>query len=140
MPELPEGYQRLEGSERRAAAGASLVGPADQAEALTVAITLRRMPGAPELPDEQYWADTPPAERTYLSRDTFADTYGASPDDVEAVTGFARANGLEIEETGLAQRIVRVSGTTAQINQASSTAPIRACGGGRARRPRCTRA
>jgi kumamolisin len=59
MPELPEGYQRLEGSERRAAAGASLVGPADQAEALTVTITLRRMPGAPELPDEQYWADTP---------------------------------------------------------------------------------
>jgi hypothetical protein len=56
MPELPEGYQRLEGSERRAAAGASLVGPADKAEALTVTITLRRMPGAPELPDEQYRA------------------------------------------------------------------------------------
>jgi subtilase family serine protease len=118
MPELPEGYQHLEDSERHAAAGASLVGPADPAEALTVTIALRRKPAAPELPDEQYWADTPPAERTYLSRDTFADTYGAAPDDVEAVTGFARANGLEVEQTDLAQRIVRVSGTTARVSQA----------------------
>jgi hypothetical protein len=67
MPELPEGYQRLGDSERHAVTGARLVGPADQAEALTVTIALRRKPGAPELPDEQHWADTPPAERTYLS-------------------------------------------------------------------------
>ena len=37
---------------------------------------------------------------------------------MEAVTRFARANGLEVEETDLAQRIVLVSGTIAQVNQA----------------------
>jgi kumamolisin len=118
MPELPEGYQRLDDSERHAVTGARLVGPADQAEALTVTIALRRKPGAPELPDEQHWADTPPAERTYLSPADFADTYGAAADDVEAVARFAHANGLEIQETDLAQRIILVSGTTAQVNQA----------------------
>jgi len=78
MPEVPDGYQRLDGSERRAAPGARLAGPADPAEVLSVTIHLRRKPGAPELPDEQYWADTPPAERHYLSRSDFALTYGAS--------------------------------------------------------------
>jgi hypothetical protein len=60
MPELPERYQRLDDSERHAVTGARLVGPADQAEAPTVTIALRRKPGAPELPDEQHWADIPP--------------------------------------------------------------------------------
>jgi kumamolisin len=118
MPELPDGYQHLDGSERHAASNARLVGPADPAEVLSVTIHLRRRPGAPELPDQQYWADTPPDERTYLSRADFAGTYGASPDDVDSVSAFAREHGLEVQETDLAQRIIRVSGTTAQVNQA----------------------
>lgn len=118
MPELPDGYQHLDGSERHAASNARLVGPADPAEVLSVTIHLRRRPGAPELPDQQYWADTPPDERTYLSRADFAGTYGASPDDVDSVSAFAREHGLEVQESDLAQRIIRVSGTTAQVNQA----------------------
>jgi len=118
MPEIPDGYQTLDGSERRAAPGARLVGPADPAEVLSVTIHLRRKPGAPELPDEQYWADTPPAERHYLSHSDFAGTYGASPDDVARVSAFAREHGLEVQESDLAQRIVRVTGTTAQVSRA----------------------
>jgi kumamolisin len=45
--EVPEGYRRLEGSERRPAAGAKLLGPADANEQVSVTITLRRRPDGP---------------------------------------------------------------------------------------------
>jgi hypothetical protein len=56
MYRRPEGYQRLDDSEWHAVAGACLVGPADQAEALTATIAPRgkpEPPEPPELPDEQ---------------------------------------------------------------------------------------
>jgi kumamolisin len=53
-----------------------------------------------------------------LSRDEFAERFGASKADLDLVVAFARAKGLEIEETSTARRIVKVFGTVEQMNQA----------------------
>ncbi len=63
MAEIPVGYRRIEGSERRAALGARRVGPADPNETFSFTIRVRRRPGAPALPDQNYWAAHPIGKR-----------------------------------------------------------------------------
>src|SRR5215475_10742148 len=118
MPNIPEGYLRLEGSERRAAQGARLIGPADANEKLSLSIRLRRRPGAPALPDQDYWAATPPDKRQFISRSELAAQCGAAQPDLDKVAAFARANGLEVVETSVARRTVVVSGTVGQVSAA----------------------
>jgi kumamolisin len=122
MPELPaqtpEGYQRLENSERHAAPGARRVGPANPTETLTVSILVRRRPDAPPLPDPASLAATPPGQRHYPSREEFAAQYGADPKDLEQVAEFARRHDLKVVETSIPRRTVVVSGTVEQMNRA----------------------
>jgi len=118
MPEIPEGYSRLDKSERHAAAGARRTGPANPAEELTVSIRVRRRPDAPPLPDPATLAATPIGQRHYLSREEFAAQYGADPKDLAQVADFARSQGLTVVETSIARRTVVVSGTAAQMNKA----------------------
>src|SRR5262249_61651419 len=99
MAKIPEGYRRIEGSERRAAPGARLVGPADPREVLSVSIRVRRKPEAPRLPDQAYWAATPVGQRKFLSRQEFTAQYGAAQADLDRVADFARSQGLTVAET-----------------------------------------
>ena len=103
----------LEGSERRPAPGARLLGPADPDERLTVTIVVRRRPDGEALPDFDHFLHTPPSERARLSPDEFSAKYGASPDDIKEVTDFAAGHGLTVESTNTARRSVVVSGTVA---------------------------
>ena len=122
MPEIraqiPDGYRRLENSERHAAPGARRVGPADPAETLTVSILVRRRPDAPPLPDPASLAAAPPGQRHYPSREEFAAQYGADPKDLEQVADFARSHGLKVVETSIPRRTVVASGTVEQMNRA----------------------
>jgi len=117
MP-VPEGFVPLKGSESGQARDARMVGSAELAEALSVTINVRRRPDGPPLPDFDYWAATPLDERTYVSREEFAELYGASPEDLETVAAFARRHGLTVIEANAARRTVLVSGTVAQMNEA----------------------
>jgi kumamolisin len=118
MREIPAGSRRLEKSERHSAHGARRVGPADPAEILTVSIRVRRRPDAPPLPDPAVLAATLLGQRQYLSREEFAERYGADPKDLAQVADFARSHGLKVVETSVPRRIVVASGTVAQMNSA----------------------
>jgi kumamolisin len=117
MAGIPQNYRRLEGSERRPAQSARLLGPADDNESFTVTIILRRRSDGPPAPDHSYFV-TPSARRPRMSRDEFAAKYGAHPGELAHVGDFARSQGLTVVETDAAQRSVVVSGTVAQMNKA----------------------
>ncbi|MBV8530223.1 MAG: S8/S53 family peptidase, partial [Candidatus Eremiobacteraeota bacterium] len=93
------------GSEREALPGARVLGDADPAEEASV--TLRVRSRRTDLP--------PPGE---LSRQEFADTYGADPADLSKVEAFARGQGLTVVERSAARRSVIVRGTVAALNAA----------------------
>src|SRR5689334_64717 len=110
----PTAVRSIEGSERRPAPGARRVAAENPTAKLSVTIRLRRRPDAPPVPVHR-GADTPTG---HISREEFADTFGASKSDIDVVVSFARTHGLEIEETSEAKRIVKVSGTVEQMNRA----------------------
>ena len=115
---VPDGYVRLEGSERRPSKTAKLIGPADHEKRFTVTIILRRRPDGEPIPGTDYYLKTPLRDRQRLPEEVFAAKYGASPADLKAVTDFARANGLTIEEIRAVSRSVKVSGTVQQMSNA----------------------
>jgi kumamolisin len=118
MAEIPQNYQRLDGSERRPSPIAKLLKPADADEKVTVTIALRRrLDGSPP-PEPDSFLATPPAQRRRLPSDDFAALYGASPGDISQVTNFATSHNLTVVESNAARRTVIVSGTVAQMNAA----------------------
>jgi kumamolisin len=118
MAELPAGYVRVEGSERRPVPGARLLGPADRDEAFRVTIVLRRRADGPAMPNLEDYARIPPGQRLRLSEAEFAARYGASSADIDAVRAFASANGLTVHELNAARRSIVVSGTVPQMEAA----------------------
>ena len=116
--DVPPGYVRLEGSERRPPPGARRAGPADPKETFTVTVRVRRRPGAPLAPDHAHWMATPPGRRTFVTHNEFSRTYGAAPTDLEAVAAFARKHGLSVAATSVAGRTVTLSGAAAQMSEA----------------------
>src|SRR5580692_12535479 len=95
---IPEGYVRIEGSERRPRKDAKPVKATDPEEKLLVNLHLRRKAGAPPLPDMEHWANTPIKDRKYLSREEFGSIYGASKEDINKVAKFAADHNLQIKE------------------------------------------
>jgi kumamolisin len=117
MAEVPVGYRRIEGSEQGPAAGARRVGPADPNETFSFTIRVRRRPGAPPLPDQEYWAAHPIGKRQFLTPEELAAQSGAAQTDLDKVAEFARSRGFEVVESSAARRTVRVSGTVEQANR-----------------------
>jgi Pro-kumamolisin, activation domain/FG-GAP-like repeat len=115
---VPQGYARLDGSERHRSPTARYLGPADAQERFTVTIVLRRRADMTALPQFDHFLTTPLSARPRLSRDEFAQKHGASAEDLSAVTQFASKNGLEIVRTDAASRAVVVAGTVEQISKA----------------------
>jgi len=118
MAEVPAGYARLEKSERHAVPNATILGPADANEVISVSVRVRRRQDAPPLPGMDHWASVPVAGRQYIAREEFAGTYGAHPDDMELVTAFATAAGIAVVESSVARRTVVLKGTVAQMSAA----------------------
>ncbi len=110
----------LAGSTRRIRKGASRAAAADPNETLHLSIYLRRPPNAPPLLDQQDFAARPLAPHRRLTRQQLADQYGATAQDLHAVTNFVTEHGLAVEEVAPERRLVRVSGTVAQIAKAFS--------------------
>src|SRR5262245_36666011 len=106
---LPSNYRQLAGSERRPASGARLLGPADPKETFKVTIMVRRRPDGPPIRDmESLAAIRGSGKRTY-SPSVFAARHGASPEDIDQVSQFAKAHGLTVVESNPARRTIVVS-------------------------------
>ncbi len=122
MPNIPNNYRRLEGSESKPGPGAKLLGPSDETEKLKVTFVLRRRPDGPPVPDFSHYLRTPPSERRRLASADFAKKYGADGVDIERVTDFVNRHGLVVDEIHPARRTIVVSGTVAQFNKAFAIA------------------
>jgi|GEM_PF-3562402 hypothetical protein len=114
----PEGHHELAGSTRPRSSGAKLLGPLGSEEIVSATLVLRHKPGSPPLPDQEYWQSTPLGQRRYLSPEQYAEIYGASQADLDAVTSFVTAHGLIVLASHTGRRTVSISGTAAQMNAA----------------------
>jgi kumamolisin len=110
-------YVELQGHHRDAA-GAKRVGDAPLKDPISVTITVRRRPGAPDLAALSLKRSRQPR----ISREEFAATYGADPADLRRVAEFAANHGLMLIESSAAKRTVRVTGTVGQANEAFKVA------------------
>ena len=115
---LPQNYIKVGGSERSPRKGATLIGPADPNESVSLSIRVRRRPGSPPIPDMEHWSKTQPGQRKFISREDFASQYGAAQEDLDKVAGFATANGLMVGTASIPRRTVEVTGTVAQVSKA----------------------
>ena len=57
-----------------------------------------------------------------MSREAFAASYGANPDDLRTVEAFARAHGLEVLESNQARRSIGLRGTARALGEAFGVA------------------
>lgn len=105
-------------SSRLALPGAVDVGPTDDHEEIQVTMVLRRAASS-ELSGYLETLDSLPiSERTFLSRESFAQKYGATDEDVAAVTGYAEACGLVVTRVLRAAGTVVLAGTVGNFNRA----------------------
>jgi len=108
---------RLAGSERQAMAGAKAGKPVDAAELIEVTVRIRgRAPVSPEAL-MQLGAQKPAARRT-LSREEFAEKYGADPADLAKVEAFASGHGLVVSVASAGQRSIRLKGSVGNLSEA----------------------
>src|ERR1700744_6480723 len=114
----PEGFTRIAGSERRPRKNAKMIGDATPDEQVLINLHLRRRADAPPLPDMEHWANTPLKDRKYIKREEFGATYGASKEDIDRVTAFAREHHLAVKETNTATRSVVVEGKVKDMESA----------------------
>jgi kumamolisin len=102
------------GSERAEPSGATARGdaPPDEVLEVTVVVRPREKPPSPTTASEA-------ANR--LSREEFAQRYGAAASDMTAVESFARTNGLTVIASDPARRSVILKGTVRLMNAAFGT-------------------
>lgn len=113
----PAEHRPLAGSDRRPVRGATRQGPSAADERIQVSVRLRRRPDAGPLPDLREREPGTPA----VSREEFAERFGADPADIEQVRAFAERYGLRVGEASAPRRIVQLSGTAAQLSAAFGT-------------------
>src|SRR6185503_1710187 len=114
-------HRPLAGRERRPAQGAIRQGPIAADEEIGVSVRLRRRPDAGPLPDLDALRDRKPGSPAPVSREDFAERFGADPADIEQVRAFAERFGLTVGAASLAGRIVQLTGTAAQLSAAFGT-------------------
>lgn len=107
----------LAGSDRKPLLGARSVGPADPKERLEVSVLVRRR-GAIALENKVKTIAAGEKVEGHLSREDFAQQFGADPTDIAAIKTFATSHALAVVEEDAARRTVVLSGTVAQFNNA----------------------
>jgi kumamolisin len=96
----------LPGSNRRAMAGAKVVGKVDPDQRIEITIQVRRRAGA-DLDKKVKELETQlPSERRYMSRTELGALAGADPADIPKIDAFAHQNKLSVTEVSIARRTV----------------------------------
>jgi len=117
MPTKPN-FVPIPGSERAPLPGTRAVGTLDPTERIEVTVRIRQRPSTSR-GMAQSAAEAPQlAQREYLSRDEFAQAYGADPKDIAAVKKFAGEHQLAVVSSSVARRSVVLAGTVAAMTQA----------------------
>ncbi len=106
------------GSERAAMPGARVVGTPDPEERIEVTVEVRSRSKVKGLASAEELGATTPQARKYISREEFAATYGADPNDLGKIEEFAHEHQLTVVEVNAAQRRVVLSGTVAALSEA----------------------
>jgi kumamolisin len=106
----------LTGSERAPMQGARSVGRADPAERLEVTVLLRRSNGAAFQKRVRRLGTAKAAP--HLTRESFAERFGADRDDIAAVKKFAAKHGLAAVQVHAGRRTIVLSGAVANFNAA----------------------
>src|ERR1700744_1435602 len=95
----------LMGSERSPLAGSRVTGPADPSENVRVSVLVRRR-GQQEFKERVARLAAGDTSIQPLSREEFAQRFGADPSDVAAVKTFAASHGLTVIQENPARRTV----------------------------------
>ncbi|MEP6809097.1 MAG: S53 family peptidase [Chthoniobacterales bacterium] len=98
----------LPATQKAAPKDAKLAGDMPPAERIEVTIRLRRKNGA----------GAPKASAKPLTREQFRVAYGADPADMAKVEQFANEHGLDVMQSSISQRAVRLSGPVASMQSA----------------------
>jgi len=114
-------YVTLQGSERYKFEGAIATGLANQNEWLEVSVRVRRKAALPSF--DKF--GLPGGPKKILSRDEFAEKYGASEQDFAKVEAFAKAHDLSVNSKNTATRTLHLGGTAAAFSAAFDVKLIR---------------
>lgn len=108
---------KLAGSERKIMAGAKAGKKVDAEELIEVTVRIRGRDLASPEALMKLGAQKPAARRT-VSREQFAETYGADPADLAKVEAFAHDHGLVVSAVSAAQRTLRLKGSVGKLSEA----------------------
>src|SRR5215472_1786265 len=97
--------------------GARSLGRAEPSERLEVSVLVRHR-GGDALKDRVSKLTRGERSDRHLSREEYAQQFGADPADMAAVRQFANTHGLVVVEEDAARRTIVLSGTVAQFNDA----------------------
>ncbi len=114
MAQAPTALHAIPHSARLPMGGAVPVAAADPGRKLTVSLRLRPRASPPA----STTARVPVKSRQFLSREKYAQQYGATTADLDSVAAFATAHHLTVAETDAGRRTIVLAGTVAQINAA----------------------
>src|ERR1700728_865371 len=108
------GSDRVEiaGSQRELVPSHPRIGDVDDTEEIAVTVYLRTRADTGCVDQEALLAQ---AQRSAVSREEWAERYGADPRDIEAVEQFAVANGLTVTGVDRARRAVTISGSVNDV-------------------------
>jgi kumamolisin len=112
----------LLGSERVPLPDARSVGQPRAEGRLEVTVLLRRRTDVAPFPDVAGPDPEVARRRPRMSREEFAATHGAHPDDLGRVREFARTRRLEVRAESVGPRLVRLAGTVEAFEQAFEVA------------------
>jgi kumamolisin len=108
----------LQGSNRRALAGAKVVGAVDPDQRIEITIQVRRRTGSDLDSTVNKIASQKLVDRKYLTRAELASQAGADPADIAKIDVFAHNHGLTVVEADIARRTVKLSGRIADLSAA----------------------
>jgi kumamolisin len=113
-PKAPKAPGRTEiaGSQKKALAGAKLVGKIDPDERIEVTLRLRPRPATAGSKQAAKATAEP------LSRDEFSQLFGADPADIARIEDFAHDHGFEVLQASVPQRMVRLAGPASAVKAA----------------------
>jgi kumamolisin len=115
MPKHHPHSAPLPGSARTLPPNAQLIGPCSPSALVTVTVYLRPRNQADW---QQRLKDVSSSTAEHITPAEFAQRYGADPADVNRVSQFAQAHGLNVVATDLARRSVQLSGTVSAMESA----------------------
>ena len=108
----------IPGSEKAPTKGAKRLHKVDPDERFDVTVRLR----AREVPGDSVEYNNlltqAQSRRQPMSREEFAQRFGADPADIEKLEAFAHDNGLDVVQVSIPQRTLRLSGTAQAMQQA----------------------